>query len=35
MLLGIIADPTREKRERLLEADLILGESTGPAPGRA
>jgi LacI family transcriptional regulator len=35
MLLGIIADPLRERRELLLEADLIVGESTGPAPGRS
>ena len=32
MLLDLIADPTRTPRDRLLEADLIIGQSTGPAP---
>jgi LacI family transcriptional regulator len=32
MLLEIIASPGGPPRHRLLEADLILGQSTGPAP---
>ncbi|MGV8955773.1 MAG: LacI family DNA-binding transcriptional regulator [Cypionkella sp.] len=32
MLLDLIADPTSGPRTKLLEADLILGQSTGPAP---
>ncbi len=32
MLLALIADPTQGPLHRLLEADLILGQSTGPAP---
>lgn len=32
MLLDLISDPTGAPRHRLLEADLILGQSTGPAP---
>lgn len=32
MLLDVIADPGGPPRHRLLEADLILGQSTGPAP---
>jgi LacI family transcriptional regulator len=31
MLLDIIADPTHAPRDRLLEAELVLGQSTGPA----
>ncbi len=31
MLLDIIADPGHTPRERLLEAELVLGQSTGPA----
>ena len=34
MLLQIIADPATAPQNRLLEAELILGESTGPAPGK-
>jgi LacI family transcriptional regulator len=34
MLLQIIADPTSAPQTRLLEAELILGQSTGPAPGK-
>lgn len=30
MLLDVIADPSSPPRHRLLEADLILGQSTGP-----
>jgi LacI family transcriptional regulator len=32
MLLDLIADPGSAPHQRLLEADLILGQSTGPAP---
>jgi LacI family transcriptional regulator len=32
MLLDLIADPQSAPRSKLLEADLILGQSTGPAP---
>ena len=32
MLLDLISDPSRAPLHRLLEADLILGHSTGPAP---
>ena len=32
MLLDLIADPGTAPHHRLLEADLILGQSTGPAP---
>lgn len=32
MLLDLIADPNHTPQHRLLEADLILGQSTGPAP---
>lgn len=32
MLIDLINDPTPKPRERLLEADLIIGQSTGPAP---
>lgn len=32
MLLDLIADPASAPQNRLLEADLILGQSTGPAP---
>jgi LacI family transcriptional regulator len=32
MLLDIIANPGSAPRERLLEAELIIGQSTGPAP---
>jgi len=35
MLLDIIATAPDQPRERLLEAELIIGQSTGPAPGRA
>jgi LacI family transcriptional regulator len=31
MLLDIVADPDHTPRERLLEAELVLGQSTGPA----
>jgi LacI family transcriptional regulator len=31
MLMDIIADPTLPPQSRLLEADLIIGQSTGPA----
>ena len=34
MLLQIIADPGAAPQNRLLEAELILGQSTGPAPGK-
>jgi LacI family transcriptional regulator len=34
MLLEIIANPVETPAERLLEADLIIGMSTGPAPRR-
>jgi LacI family transcriptional regulator len=33
MLLDLINNPTPTPRERLLEAELIIGQSTGPAPG--
>lgn len=32
MLLSLIADPGKAVQSRLLEADLIIGRSTGPAP---
>ncbi|EEW25528.1 substrate-binding domain-containing protein [Rhodobacter ferrooxidans] len=32
MLLDIIADPASAPQQRLLEAELIIGQSTGPAP---
>ena len=32
MLIDLINDATPTPRERLLEADLIIGQSTGPAP---
>ncbi len=35
MLLDLIANPHQPPRQRLLEADLILGQSTGPAPLKA
>ena len=34
MLLQIIADPASAPQNRLLEAELIIGQSTGPAPNR-
>jgi LacI family transcriptional regulator len=34
MLLDLIADPENTVQQRLLEADLIIGQSTGPAPRR-
>jgi LacI family transcriptional regulator len=34
MLLSIIADPASGPRHKLLEAQLMVGESTGPAPKR-
>ncbi|MDT8855686.1 substrate-binding domain-containing protein [Paracoccaceae bacterium Fryx2] len=35
MLLDIIAHPGAAPQHRLLEADLIIGQSTGPAPKRS
>jgi LacI family transcriptional regulator len=35
MLITLINDPTPSPRERLLEADLIIGQSTGPAPAHS
>jgi LacI family transcriptional regulator len=32
MLLELIANPSDEPQHRLLEAELIMGQSTGPAP---
>ena len=32
MLLDVIANPDRSPQQRLLEAELIIGQSTGPAP---
>jgi LacI family transcriptional regulator len=32
LLLGIIAHPETAPETRLLEAELIIGQSTGPAP---
>jgi LacI family transcriptional regulator len=32
MLLDIIAHPESAPQQRLLEAELIIGQSTGPAP---
>ncbi len=32
MLLSLISSPMSEPKSRLLEADLIIGRSTGPAP---
>lgn len=34
MLLGLIDDPQRQPRHLLLEAELVVGASTGPAPHR-
>lgn len=34
MLLHLIAHPEEPPQHRLLEADLIIGQSTGPAPNR-
>lgn len=34
MLLGLVEDPRSGPRERLLEAILTVGRSTGPAPAR-
>ena len=34
MLLDMINDPERTLRTHLMEADLIIGQSTGPAPDR-
>ena len=34
MLLDIIASPETAPQHRLLEAELMVGQSTGPAPGR-
>ncbi len=33
MLLGVISQPDMVPQHRMLEAELILGQSTGPAPG--
>ena len=33
MLLGMITNPDKAPQQRLLEAELIIGQSTGPAPG--
>ena len=35
MLLDIIAHPETAPPQRLLEAELIIGQSTGPAPNSA
>lgn len=35
MLLAIIAHPETAPQQRLLEAELIIGQSTGPAPARS
>ncbi|MCR8723948.1 LacI family DNA-binding transcriptional regulator [Frigidibacter sp. ROC022] len=35
LLLDIIAEPGQNPRHLLLDADLVLGRSTGPAPGGA
>lgn len=35
LLLDVVADPSQEPRHVLLEAELVLGASTGPAPSRA
>jgi LacI family transcriptional regulator len=35
MLLAIISQRGEEPQNRLLEAELIIGQSTGPAPRRA
>ena len=32
MLLGVISQPGTPPQHKLLEAELILGQSTGPAP---
>lgn len=32
MLLSLVADPAQGPQNRLLEAELIIGQSTGPAP---
>jgi len=34
MLLGLLETPDSAPRENLLEAELIIGQSTGPAPDR-
>jgi LacI family transcriptional regulator len=34
MLMGMIAEPGSPLPQRILEADLVLGRSTGPAPAR-
>ena len=34
MLLDLIANPGQPPQTRLLEAELIIGQSTGPAPNR-
>lgn len=34
MLIGMLNDPESPPREHLLEAELIIGQSTGPAPVR-
>ena len=35
MLLDIIAAPSSPPQNQLLEAELIIGQSTGPAPNRS
>ena len=35
MLLDMIADPAMPPQHRLLEAELIIGQSTGPAPAKS
>ena len=35
MLLELVADPDRLPRSRLMEATLVVGQSTGPAPQQA
>jgi len=35
MLLELVADPERTPRSRLMEATLVVGQSTGPAPQQA
>jgi LacI family transcriptional regulator len=32
MLLALVQDPTMGPQTRMLEAELIIGQSTGPAP---
>ena len=34
MVLDLIANPDKPPQTRLLEAELIIGQSTGPAPHR-